>query len=197
MTDFSAQPWAYGMLASLFVGGVALVILLGLMAYAAFSWKIKRTVGVAALGMVLVGTLAVTGVAIGGIQASSALERDRESLTRVDKINLPAEISKTDTVNVVGAYSIHELSSVESPRAELRYWTLKDAPKPKVSVEKRDGTVWITVERVNSNQTCPVLLRSYVSPCMDMPSEVVLYGMESLGDETVAQPDNSAYRELY
>ena len=74
MTDFSAQPWAYGMLASLFVGGVALVILLGLMAYAAFSWTIKRTVGVAALVMVLVGTLAVTGVAIGRIQASSAFE---------------------------------------------------------------------------------------------------------------------------
>lgn len=197
MTDFSAQPWAFGVLASLFVGGMALVVLLGLMTYAVFSWTMKRTVGLAALVMLLVGTLAVTGVAISGFQATTALQKDKQTLTKVEKIELPVDISKSDTVNVVGAQVAYGVVSADSPRAELRYWALKGTSKPTVSVEKWvDGTVWITVESPGHNQVCPALFRGYEPYCSGISPEVVLYGMSLHSNESAISSSDSPYHLL-
>ena len=178
MTDFAAQPWAFAMLASLFVGGIALVVLFGLLAYVAFSWTMRRAVAVAMFVMLAVGVFATAGVAISATQVRSIIPRDEARLTKIEKLAVPADLSGIKSIEVLGASVTYGYQSSGPARAELRYWAVHDIAKPEVKVEKRGDVLWIEV-KTEDIRACPVLIQGSLS-CSVMSPEVVIYGFDNI-----------------
>lgn len=176
MNGFSSQPWVFGMLISLFAGGIALVILLGLFAYAAFKWQVKRPVGIAMLVMVLVGTIAVTGVAISSVQVRSAFQNDERRLEHSEEIKLPAESQQAKSATSFDGIPIFYGNEDGPVRAELRYWDMAKQ-KPTVTVEVVGDVLDFRLQNQTAHNDCPVLM-SAISGCGGSVSYITVHGIK-------------------
>lgn len=175
MTGFSAQPWVFGVLIALFTGGIALVALLGLAAYAAFTWQIRRPVGVAMLAMILVGTMAVTAVAISGVQVRSTLYSDTKRLEKTEEIALPAEAQDIKTVSSPDGIVIYYGKEDGPVRAELSYWDMAKE-KPRVEAKVVDGTLEFSLINPADNN-CPALI-SVLNGCSGTITYITVHGIK-------------------
>ena len=155
LDSFAAQPYVLGMLISLILGGVALVLLCGLFAAIALTWRARRSVVLSMLAALIVGSLAVSSTAIFGLQVSAELPRDVKRLTRVVKLDLPDMTGvksirmKDDTMHL----SLQYKKSSEPARAELHYMDLKGVEKPEVKFDRQGDVLYVNVSH-KSNSRC-------------------------------------------
>ena len=155
LDSFAAQPYVLGMLISLIIGGVALVLLCGLFAAMALTWRVRRSVVLGMLVALIVGSLAVSSTAIFGLQVSAELPRDVKRLTRVVKLDLPDMTGvksirmKDDTMHL----SLQYKKSSEPTRAELHYMDLKGVEKPEVKFDRQGDVLYVNVSH-KSNSRC-------------------------------------------
>lgn len=155
LDSFAAQPYVLGMLISLIIGGVALVLLCGLFAAIALTWRARRSVVLSMLAALIVGSLAVSSTAIFGLQVSAELPRDVKRLTRVVKLDLPDMTGvksirmKDDTMHL----SLQYKKSSEPARAELHYMDLKGVEKPEVKFDRQGDVLYVNVSH-KSNSRC-------------------------------------------
>lgn len=155
LDSFAAQPYVLGMLISLIIGGVALVLLCGLFAAMALTWRARRSVVLSMLAALIVGSLAVSSTAIFGLQVSAELPRDVKRLTRVVKLDLPDMTGvksirmKDDTMHL----SLQYKKSSEPTRAELHYMDLKGVEKPEVKFDRQGDVLYVNVSH-KSNSRC-------------------------------------------
>lgn len=184
MSDFQAQPWAMGMLVSLFVGGIALVILFGLLSASAFKWRMPRSVGISMLVMVCLGAFATAGVAISAVQLGNTVQRDLQILTKTETIALPENINDVDRAEVVGGVLSYAYDGSKTVRAEVKYLAVHGNPKPEVIVEKVGNKLVFTIKE-GQPKNCPMMLAGRT--CSGMSSIVNVYGL-SQSDENERQP---------
>ena len=155
LDSFAAQPYVLGMLISLIIGGVALVLLCGLFAAMALTWRARRSVVLSMLAALIVGSLAVSSTAIFGLQVSAELPRDVKRLTRVVKLDLPDMTGvksirmKDDAMHLGLQYK----KSSEPTRAELHYMDLKGVEKPEVKFDRQGDVLYVNVSH-KSNSRC-------------------------------------------
>lgn len=188
MQEFSAQPWVFAMVASLFVGGVALIVLLSLLAYTAFKWSLQRSVGIAMLVMVLVGFVALIGVSISGIQMRASLLRDHQNLIKTEAIALPADAASSTRVELAGSGRLEDWhDSNGSVRAELEYWSI-GGEKPKITVKKEGDVLKFELEQSAATQHCPLMLASRYASCKGFIPVVKVYGIESIANSAMIDP---------
>ena len=139
LDGFTAQPYVLGMLISLIVGGIALVLLCGLFATMALTWRTRRSVVLSILAALIIGSFAISSTAIFGLQVSAELPRDVKRLARVVKLNLPDMTGvksirmKDDAMHL----SLQYKKSSEPTRAELHYMDLKGVEKPEVKFDRQ------------------------------------------------------------
>lgn len=154
LDGFTAQPYALGMLISLIVGGIALVLLCGLFATMALTWRTRRSVVLSMLAALIIGSFAISSTAIFGLQVSAELPRDVKRLTRVVKLDLPDMTGvksirmKDDTMHL----SLQYKKSSEPTRAELHYMDLKGAEKPEVKFDRRGDVLYVDVSHKYSDR---------------------------------------------
>lgn len=185
LEGMSVQPWAYGLLGSLIVGGIALVMLLSLLTFTAFAWKLRRPVGLAMLAMLLVGAIAVSGVAIAGTQIGMNIQRDEKKFAKTEKIDFSdVSLDGIKRVQVVGAY--YSTSKTDGDlKAELSYSTFKDVAKPNVKVHRENDVLWINIDSTESRK-CPVLWGSCYSfgqnpgVKISLPADVDMYDAQDV-----------------
>lgn len=155
LDSFAAQPYVLGMLISLIIGGVALVLLCGLFAAIALTWRARRSVVLSMLAALIVGSLAVSSTAIFGLQVSAELPRDVKRLTRVVKLDLPDMTGvksirmKDDAMHL----SLQYKKSSEPTRAELHYMDLKGVEKPEIKFDRQGDVLYVNVSH-KSNSRC-------------------------------------------
>ena len=155
LDSFAAQPYVLGMLISLIIGGVALVLLCGLFAAMALTWRARRSVVLSMLAALIVGSLAISSTAIFGLQASTELPRDVKRLTRVVKLDLPDMTGvksirmKDDSMHL----SLQYKKSSEPTRAELHYMDLKGVEKPEIKFDRQGDVLYVNVSH-KSNSRC-------------------------------------------
>ncbi len=155
LDGFTAQPYVLGMLISLIIGGIALVLLCGLFATMALTWRTRRPVVLGMLAALIVGSLAISSTAIFGLQASTELSRDVKRLTRVVKLDLPDMTGvksirmKDDSMHL----SLQYKKSSEPTRAELHYMDLKGVEKPEVKFDRQGDVLYVSVSH-KSNSRC-------------------------------------------
>ena len=155
LDSFAAQPYVLGMLISLIIGGVALVLLCGLFAAMALTWRARRSVVLSMLAALIVGSLAISSTAIFGLQVSAELPRDVKRLTRVVKLDLPDMTGvksirmKDDAMHL----SLQYKKSSEPTRAELHYMDLKGVEKPEIKFDRQGDVLYVNVSH-KSNSRC-------------------------------------------
>ena len=155
LDGFTAQPYALGMLISLIVGGIALVLLCGLFATMALTWRARRSVVLSMLAALIIGSFAISSTAIFGLQVSAELPRDVKRLTRVVKLDLPDMTGvksirmKDDTMHL----SLQYKKSSEPTRAELHYIDLRGVEKPEVKFDRQGDVLYVDVNH-KSNSRC-------------------------------------------
>jgi membrane protein containing pspC domain len=155
LDSFAAQPYVLGMLISLIIGGVALVLLCGLFAAMALTWRARRSVVLSMLAALIVGSLAISSTAILGLQVSAELPRDVKRLTRVVKLDLPDMTGvksirmKDDAMHL----SLQYKKSSEPTRAELHYMDLKGVEKPEIKFDRQGDVLYVNVSH-KSNSRC-------------------------------------------
>ena len=177
LKGLSAQPWAFGMLASLFIGGVALITLLGLLTSAAFRWGVRKAAGLAMLAMLLVGTFATAGVAISATQAMSSLARDEKNFSKTEAVELPANLEGIKDFEVIGEATL-DMRNSDTPRAEVKYWAINDR-KPNIKVERVDDILRFVVEKDYKGESCSSIIVSDGS-CEIFYPAITLYGVEAV-----------------
>ncbi|PID31015.1 hypothetical protein CR973_00475 [Candidatus Saccharibacteria bacterium] len=165
MEGFGAQQWAGGLVASLIAGGVALTILSALLAQVAFAWKVKKSVGIASIVMLIVGLLSIPAIAVFGVQTKHEFSIDKERLTKVVNIDLPKDLDGIKNIETTGCGSaksgLHILSSESGKfRAELKYIAFKNAKQPKVSAYRQGDNLIISIKNQTDQKDYPFFIDS-------------------------------------
>lgn len=176
MSGLNAQGWAWGLLMALVAGGVALVTLASLLARSAFSWKLGKASGMAMIAMLVVGAISISSIALLGVQTKHEVVRDEKRLTKVVPIELPEDLEGVKYAELVGPASLNLTNNRSDIRAELRYFGLRDAKPPKVSVERNGETLNVVVEDNDLEQWCMPHLITGWSSCLGISAEVRFYG---------------------
>lgn len=155
LDGFYAQPWAWGLWASLLIGGVAAVWLGAILSHSAFTWTLKRLSVVMTVVALVVGALSVSGMTLFGVGMANELARDEERLTKVVPVELPSDMKGVKYVHVEGEdASLHFGDTTRGDiKVELRYTDLKGKrQQPKVSAVRDGDKLVLRVE--NQRNRC-------------------------------------------
>ncbi len=141
MGEFTAQPWAIGLLVSLAVGGIAAVILTTLLATAVMKWKFTSATATAVVVSLVVGAISISGIGLFGIYTADNLARDEKRLMKVVELKLPEDLTgvkyyKVDNYPGLSIYDTDD--SKEKITANLKYFALDGVKAPQVDI-RRDG----------------------------------------------------------
>mgnify|MGYP000843582389 FL=1 len=176
MGDFAAQGWLWLAYGCAVLGGVALTALLSLGAWSIFAWRLKRPVGIAMLAMLLVGAIAVSGLAVGGMNAGMSLERQMRDVQRTKVVDL----ADASTVRVDGTTRASYGGYAEKPRIEVDYLQMKGVTEPTVTVAKDGSRAIVTVQhdtcrdRYDIFSACTYSPKDYVSVRVYGPSPQIM-----------------------
>lgn len=171
MNGFAAQPWAWGLLTSLIVGGVAAAMLSGALMAGAIKWRFGRAALVTIIISLVVGALSMSGIVIFGAQMARELPRDEQRLSRVVELPMPADAAQAKFVETTMPYLDVELRQSSQPmRAEVRYLAIGDEVPQLQIVRQGDNLV------VQGDTHCRSRwLFSRIS-CYSMMPRVIIYG---------------------
>ncbi|MCP5303755.1 MAG: hypothetical protein H7A03_11540, partial [Pseudomonadales bacterium] len=171
---FQAQLWAWGLLASLVIGGIATVCLALLITRSAFTWRTGKVSSAAMIAMLSVGAVCLSSTILFGIQTKQTFVQDEVTHTKVVPVSLPKNlegIKYADSENATLSYD----SRGSAVRAEVKYMVLKGFSEPKIDV-KRDGDRLTFSASRNNNEPC---ISSWIlgySGCINPFAQVTVYG---------------------
>lgn len=140
MDGFNAQPWAWGLLISLIIGGAAAVTLSGALTSSAIRWKASRATVLAVIITSVIGALSVSGVAVFSVMTKQQLVRDESRLTKTVTVDLPENAANAKYVDVTGAYLMptSEVIPSDKIKVEAEYLSYKNTEAPKIEA-RLDG----------------------------------------------------------
>ena len=176
MGDFAAQGWLWLAYGCAVLGGVALTALLSLGTWSIFAWRLKRPIGIAMLAMLLVGAIAISGLAVGGMNAGMSLERQMRDAQRTKVVDL----ADASTVRVDGTAGVGYGGYAEKPRVEVNYLQMKGVTEPTVTVTKDGSRAIVTVQhdacrdRYDIFSACTYSPKDYVSVRVYGPSPQIM-----------------------
>ncbi|MDO4773909.1 MAG: PspC domain-containing protein [Candidatus Saccharibacteria bacterium] len=176
LQGFMAQPWAWGLLLSLMIGGVAAVWLGTTLTYSAFSWTLKKPMIAGMITALVVGAICISTTTIFAMRTASELARDEQRLTRVVTLPLPEGMQGVRTVEDRTLHTTVQLGYEPSGdvRAELRYVAVDNVPAPRVTLT-REGSR-LVVHSEGGERQCHILLDFTTGTCYGALPKVTIYG---------------------
>lgn len=176
MGDFAAQSWLWLAYGCAVLGGVALTALLSLGAWSIFAWRLKRPVGIAMLAMLLVGAVAISGLAVGGMNAGMSLDRQMRDVQRTKVV----DVADATTVRVDGTTRASYGGYAEKPRVEVDYLQMKGVKEPTTKITKEGNRAIVMVQHDACHDhrdlfsTCTYSPKDYVSVRVYGPSPQIM-----------------------
>lgn len=148
MDGFNAQPWAWGLLISLIIGGAAAVTLSGALTSSAIRWKASRATVLAVIITSVIGALSVSGVAVFSVMTKQQLVRDEVRLTKTITVDLPENAANAKYVDVTGAYLMptSEVIPSDKIKVEAEYLSYKNTEAPKIEARLDGETLRLHVK---------------------------------------------------
>lgn len=156
LNGFTAQSWAWGLLCCLVLGGAVLFTLTLLTTWSVFTWKLKRPVIIAMLGLLMVGAVCLSGVAIFSANTYSNLTYDYEKTLKVKTVDASevAAGAKSIVVDGNGEYVAMEYGGyAEKTRLEVKYHDTQYSKVPEVKL-RRDGDKLVVNVKSQIDETC-------------------------------------------
>lgn len=153
LAGFAVQPWAVAVLMCLTVACMLLVVVSGLLAHAAFTWRIGRAKGLALIIMLIFGSLNMAATMIVGSQAAREFARDEQRLTKKIDIPLP-DLSGVKTIVIEGkSWTLEDAASQQTVKAELHYLAIRELPAPQVEFDRQGDRLYGRVVH-QTDRTC-------------------------------------------
>lgn len=151
MDGLAMQPWAWGLLVSLIVGGATAVVLSGALTSSAIRWKFSRATLMAVIITSVIGAISVSSIAIFGGMTAQEFARDEKRLTKTMVVELPENLDgvkyvRQSSMGQFMVFGVERGATSEKPRVELTYWA-KDNVKPEVKVVREGDTLVLSVEQ--------------------------------------------------
>ena len=156
LNGFTAQSWAWGLLCCLVLGGAVLFTLTLLATWSVFTWKLKRPVIIAMLGLLMAGAVCLSGVAIFSANTYSNLNYDYEKTLKVKTVDASevAAGAKSIVVDGNGEYVAMEYGGyAEKTRLEVKYHDTQYTKVPEVKL-RRDGDKLVVNVKSQIDETC-------------------------------------------
>lgn len=156
LNGFTAQSWAWGLLCCLVLGGAVLFTLTLLATWSVFTWKLKRPVIIAMLGLLMAGAVCLSGVAIFSANTYSNLTYDYEKTLKVKTVDASevAAGAKSIVVDGNGEYVAMEYGGyAEKTRLEVKYHDTQYTKVPEVKL-RRDGDKLVVNVKSQIDETC-------------------------------------------
>ena len=156
LNGFTAQSWAWGLLLCLVLGGAVLFTLTLLATWSVFTWKLKRPVIMAMLGLLMAGAVCLSGVAIFSANTYSNLTYDYEKTLKVKTVDASevAAGAKSIVVDGNGEYVAMEYGGyAEKTRLEVKYHDTQYSKVPEVKM-RRDGDKLVVNVKSQIDETC-------------------------------------------
>ena len=156
LNGFTAQSWAWGLLCCLVLGGAVLFTLTLLTTWSVFTWKLKRPVIIAMLGLLMAGAVCLSGVAIFSANTYSNLTYDYEKTLKVKTVDASevAAGAKSIVVDGNGEYVAMEYGGyAEKTRLEVKYHDTQYSKVPEVKL-RRDGDKLVVNVKSQIDETC-------------------------------------------
>lgn len=156
LNGFTAQSWAWGLLCCLVLGGAVLFTLTLLATWSVFTWKLKRPVIMAMLGLLMAGAVCLSGVAIFSANTYSNLTYDYEKTLKVKTVDASevAAGAKSIVVDGNGEYVAMEYGGyAEKTRLEVKYHDTQYSKVPEVKL-RRDGDKLVVNVKSQIDETC-------------------------------------------
>ena len=156
LNGFTAQSWAWGLLLCLVLGGAVLFTLTLLATWSVFTWKLKRPVIMAMLGLLMAGAVCLSGVAIFSANTYSNLTYDYEKTLKVKTVDASevAAGAKSIVVDGNGEYVAMEYGGyAEKTRLEVKYHDTQYSKVPEVKL-RRDGDKLVVNVKSQIDETC-------------------------------------------
>ena len=156
LNGFTAQSWAWGLLLCLVLGGAVLFTLTLLATWSVFTWKLKRPVIIAMLGLLMAGAVCLSGVAIFSANTYSNLTYDYEKTLKVKTVDASevAAGAKSIVVDGNGEYVAMEYGGyAEKTRLEVKYHDTQYSKVPEVKL-RRDGDKLVVNVKSQIDETC-------------------------------------------
>ena len=156
LNGFTAQSWAWGLLCCLVLGGAVLFTLTLLATWSVFTWKLKRPVIIAMLGLLMTGAVCLSGVAIFSANTYSNLTYDYEKTLKVKTVDASevAAGAKSIVVDGNGEYVAMEYGGyAEKTRLEVKYHDTQYSKVPEVKL-RRDGDKLVVNVKSQIDETC-------------------------------------------
>ena len=156
LNGFTAQSWAWGLLCCLVLGGAVLFTLTLLVTWSVFTWKLKRPVIIAMLGLLMAGAVCLSGVAIFSANTYSNLTYDYEKTLKVKTVDASevAAGAKSIVVDGNGEYVAMEYGGyAEKTRLEVKYHDTQYSKVPEVKL-RRDGDKLVVNVKSQIDETC-------------------------------------------
>ena len=180
LNGFTAQSWAWGLLCCLVLGGAVLFTLTLLVTWSVFTWKLKRPVIIAMLGLLMAGAVCLSGVAIFSANTYSNLTYDYERTLKVKTIDASevAAGAKSIVVDGNGEYVAMEYGGyAEKTRLEVKYHDTQYSKVPEVKL-RRDGDKLVVNVKSQIDETCSHRGFTESMRCRYMygPVSVMVYG---------------------
>ena len=152
MDGFNAQPWAWGLLISLIIGGAAAVTLSGVLTSSAIRWKASRATVLAVIITSVIGALSVSGVVVFRGMTAQEFARDEVRLTKTVTVDLPENAANAKYVDVTGAYLMptSEVIPSDKIKIEAEYLSYKNSKAPKIEARLDGETLRLHVKNDQS-----------------------------------------------
>lgn len=197
LNNFQAQGWLWALFGILVAGGLALLFVSSLGAWAAFRWKISRSMTIALILALAVGVVATVVITPVGMKADQEVSRDVNRLTKTATVELPKDLEGVKYVEGFGPASleINDNRTESEARAEVKYLDLGNNKKPEVNVTRDGDTLKFEID--HDTEVCNgSTLNTMTAQCMfgRMP-EIVVYGPFEMKDHEVDLEGESWYEE--
>lgn len=188
LDGFRAQGWAWGLLASLVLGGAAAVTMSGVLTSMAARWKVTKTALVAVVVSLVIGALSASSIALFGVRTANELAADTQRFTKVMHVDVPQDLQGLTRVDVRSDNPVHyESLYAEKPRIEVRYFDRSGTTQPPKVTVRADGEVLrVEVDQQDDNRRCgwqpflsPAVCLEYVhvrvyGPFQQQPAPIVI-----------------------
>ena len=188
LDGFRAQGWAWGLLASLVLGGAAAVTMSGVLTSMAVRWKVTKTALVAVVVSLVIGALSASSIALFGVRTANELAADTQRFTKVMHVDVPQDIQGVTRVDVRSDNAVHyESLYAEKPRIEVQYFDRSGTTQPPKVAVRVDGEVLrVEVDQEGGNHRCgwqpflsPAVCLEYVrvrvyGPFQQRPTPIVI-----------------------
>lgn len=175
MRGLMAQPWAWGLLGSLVVGGVAAIWLGAALTYSTFTWTLKKPMIVSMVLAMVLGALSVSSIAVFGMRTGVEIARDEKRLTRVVSVPVPTDAAGITVVENRSPQLLVRVQHSEEPlRAELRYMAVDGSSVPSVTLQRQENR--LIIQSGDTTQRCHTLIDFMAGNCYGVTPEIIIYG---------------------